>query len=63
MNVNTGSDCVKVDMYRRWSMVPLKASENKGRGGQKEVKDWGSDTQETALKGEAEIEKVDLKGS
>lgn len=35
----------------------------KGVADKRKRKDWGSDTQETDWKGEAEIVKIDLKGS
>lgn len=35
VNVNTGSGCVKVGPTQEMSRAPLKARENKGRGGQK----------------------------
>lgn len=41
VSVNTGRDCVKVGPTQEMSRVPLKASENKGRGGQKEAQRLG----------------------
>lgn len=62
MNVNTGSDCVNAGNVKGTSQGERRAK-TKGVADKRKRKDSGSDTQETDWKGEAEIVKIDLKGS
>lgn len=49
-----------LDSHRKYQK---ESEKTKGVAGKRRRGDWGSDTQETEWKGEAEIAKMDLEGS